>query len=150
MDYSVFYPSIIIGYIGGFAGTILVIILLICGEVFLIKQYLKSKSTIELIGIFVFVVLIIVVSYYSKIYFKDIPNVINKNYIVSRGTVIEGNNGGQDPETRGFVLKTDDGEIKRLCVVYLPIDNGDRFEVIYLPNTEWGAIIQKLKGDELS
>lgn len=151
MDYSAFYPSILFMYFGAFAGILVAIILLICGDIFLIKQYLKSKSIIELVGIIACVVGIIVVAYFSRNYFKDIPNVISKNYIVTTGTA-EGwdsagpisSSAGPVYETRGFAFRKDDGEIKKIVVTYPPVYQGDRFEVIYLPNTGYGAIVKKL------
>ena len=149
MDYSSFYPSILLTYFGSFAGVIFLVILFICGEVFLIKQYLKSKAVIEIIGMFACVVIIIAISHFFRQYFKDIPNVINRNYIIATGTVVIGNNGGTESETRDFTLKKDDGETIRILANYMPIQNGDEFEVIYLPNTGCGAIIRKIKGGEL-
>ena len=63
MDYSAFYPSILFMYFGTFAGVLVAIFLLICGDVFLLKQYLKSKSIIELVGVFACIVAVIAVAY---------------------------------------------------------------------------------------
>lgn len=144
MDYSTFYLSITIEYLIGFTSYIITIILLVCGDIFLIKRYLKSKSEIELVGIIVCIVAIIIVAYFSRNFFKDIPNVIGKNYTVSTGTAYGWNTAGQEPEARGFEFQKDDGEIIKLQVIYTPIRQGDRFEVIYLPNTGFGAIVQKI------
>ena len=151
MDYSAFYPTIWFMYFGTFAGIITAIILLVCGDIFLIKQYLKSKAIIELVGMVACVVAIIAVCYFSRNFFKDIPNVINKNYIISSGTVITGNNGGIDPEARDFAFKKDDdGKTVKIIANSKPIQNGERFEVIYLPNTGYGAITKRFnEGGEL-
>ncbi|MGI6745675.1 MAG: hypothetical protein ACOX45_05970 [Acutalibacteraceae bacterium] len=149
MDYSVFYPSVLLNYFVAFAGIITAIILLVVGDIFLIKQYLKSKSVIELVGIVACIAGIIIISYFLRNYFNDITNVIRKNYIVTTGTAEGWDSAGQVHETRGFAFKTDDGETIKLVVTYPPVYQGDRFEVIYLPNTGYGCIIQKLEGGEL-
>lgn len=149
MDYSAFYPSILFMYFGAFVWVLVAIVLLICGDVFLIKQYLKSKSVIELVGSIACIVAIIAVAYFSRNFFKDIPNVMSKNYIITTGTAEGWDSAGQVHETRGFAFKTDDGVIKKIVVTYTPIYRGDRFEVIYLPNTGYGAIVKKLEGSEL-
>lgn len=149
INYSAFYPSILFMYFGTFAGILVAIILLICGDIFLLKQYLKSKSIIELVGFVVFIAVIIIVSHFSRNYFKDIPNIVSKNYIITTGTAEGWDSAGQVHETRGFAFKRDDGEIKNIVVTYPPIYQGDRFEVIYLPNTGYGAIVKKLESGEL-
>lgn len=149
MDYTAFYPSILFMYFGTFAGVIIAIILLIGGDIYLLKQYLKTKNIIELIGFVTCTIAIIVVLYFSLNFFKDIPNVISKNYTVATGTAEGWDTAGQEPETRGFAFKKDDGEMINIVVTYPPIYQGDRFEVIYLPNTEYGAIVKKLESGEL-
>jgi hypothetical protein len=149
MNYSAYYPSILFMYFGTFAGIILAVALLIYGDIYILKQYIKIKSNIELVGFIVFFVAILVVLYFSRNYFKDIPNVVSKNYIVTTGTAEGWDSAGQVHETRGFAYKTDGGETKKIVVTYPPVYQGDRFEVIYLPNTGYGAIIRKLEGGEL-
>lgn len=78
MDYSAFYPSILLMYFGTFAGVITALILLIYGEVYLVKEYLKSKTIIELVGVIACVVGITGVTYFFRNFFKDLPNVINR------------------------------------------------------------------------
>ena len=149
MDYSAFYPSILFMYFGTFAGVLVAIFLLICGDVFLLKQYLKSKSIIELVGVVACIVAVIAVAYFSRNFFKDIPNVLSKNYIITTGTAQGWDSAGQVHETRGFAFKTDNGETIKLVGTYPPVYQGDRFEVIYLPNTGYGCIVQKLESGEL-
>lgn len=149
MDYSAFYPSILLMYFGTFIGVLVAIVLLIFGDVFLLKQYLKSKAIIELVGFVACIMIIIAVAYFSRNFFKDIPNVVNKNYIITTGTAVGWDAAGPVHETRGFAFKTDDGKIKNIVVNYTPIYKGDRFKVIYLPNTGYGAIIKKLESGEL-
>lgn len=149
MDYSAFYPSVLINYFIAFAGIMTAIILLTVGDIFLIRQYLKSKSVIELVGIIACIIGVIVVAYFSRNYFKDIPNVLSNNYIVTTGTAEGWDSAGQVHETRGFAFKTDNGETIKLVVTYPPVYQGDRFEVIYLPNTGYGCIVQKLESGEL-
>ncbi|MGI6248083.1 MAG: hypothetical protein ACOYJX_01570 [Acutalibacteraceae bacterium] len=145
MDYSAFYPSILINYFVAFAGIIIAIILLVVSGAFLLKRYLKSKSVIELVGVVACIVAIVAVAYFSRNFFKDIPNVLSENYIVTSGTAQGWDSAGQVHETRGFAFKRDDGEIAKIVVTYPPVYQGDRFEVIYLPNTGYGAIVKKYK-----
>ena len=145
MDYSNYHFSIIFEYFISFLGVLLSIIFLICGIVYLLKQYLQSKNVVEFIGIIACAVVIIVIAYFSRNYFKDIPNIVIKNYTITYGVVVEGDNGGRNFNTRGIVFKKEDGEIVKLVVNYYPIVSGEKFEVIYLPNTGFGAIIQKIE-----
>jgi len=149
MNYSAYYPSILFMYFGTFAGIILAVALLIYGDIYILKQYIKIKSNIELVGFIVFFVAILVVLYFSRNYFKDIPNVVRKNYIITAGTAEGWDSAGQVHETREFAFKTDGGDTQKIVVTYPPVYQGDRFEVIYLPNTGYGAIIRKLEGGEL-
>ena len=149
MDYSAFYPSILLMYLGTFIWVLVAIALLICGDVFLLKQYLKSKSIIELVGVVTCIVAAIAIAYLSQNFFEDIPNVISKNYVITTGTAEGWDTAGQDPETRGFTFIKDDGETKKIVVTFTPIYQGDRFEAIYLPNTGYGAIVKKIEGSGL-
>lgn len=76
---------------------------------------------------------------------KDIPNAIHNEYIVTTGTAIGWNTTNDDTEHRGFTFLTDDGEEVDLSVLPCPkVYQGDRLEVMYLPNSGIGAIIQWL------
>ena len=149
MDYSAFLPSVLINYFIAFAGVVTTIILLVVVGAFLARQYFKSRSFIECVGVVACVIGVFITAYFSRNYFKDIPNVVSKNYIVTDGTAEGWDSAGQVHETRGFAFKTDDGKNFKLVVTYPPVYQGDRFKVIYLPNTGFGAIIQKLEDGEL-
>lgn len=110
MDYSAYYPSILFMYIGTFVGVIVALVLLLFGAMHVFKLYKKSKFNIMLIGLTVRIVIVIVVSYFSQNFFADIPNVVSKNYIVTTGIAQGWDAAGQEPETRGFAFKKDDGD----------------------------------------
>jgi len=145
MDYSAYYPPILFMYFGTFVGVIVAMALLICGAMHVFKLYQKSKSNIMLIGFTVCIVIVIVISYFAQSFFRDIPFVVNKNYIITIGIAQGWDTAGQEPETRGFAFKRDNGEIIDITVTYTPIHQGDRFEVIYLPHTKFGAIVRKIE-----
>lgn len=144
MDYSAYYPTILYEYICSFIGILGAITFFVCISVMLFKQYLELKSTLQIIGFIIFITLTIVMFNFSLKYFKDIPNILNENYIVTTGTAVGQHTPGQVPETRGFKFRGDDGVVMSIVVTYLPVFQGDRFEVIYLPHTGFGAIIRKI------
>ena len=149
MDYSAFYPSILLMYLGTFLWAIVAMTLLLCGAVVLLRQYLKSKSLIELAGVAACMVAVIAIAYFSRSFFQDIPNAVSRNYVIATGTAEGWDTAGQGTETRGFAFANDNGETKKIVVTYTPIYQGDRFEAMYLPNTGYGAIIKKLDGNNV-
>lgn len=147
MDYSGHYPSILLMYFGTFAGVIGGLILLLLGGRRVIKQYMKSKDIIDLLGAIPGAAFAIWLSFFSVPFFKDIPNVINGNYMVVTGTVVSWNSGGSASEARGIVLETDDGKRISVVVNYTPIRKGERYEIIRLPNTTFGSVIRQIEDD---
>ena len=149
MDYSHHYPSILLMYFGILAGIIIGLVLLLMGARSLIRQYIESKGITKLAGAIAVVVCVILLAVFSVPWFKDIPNVINKNYIIITGTVVSWNSGGTQSEARGITLETDDGERIKVTVIYTPIREGERYEIIRLPNTPVGSVIRKIDDTEL-
>ena len=150
MDYSPYYPSILYLYFGTLAAFFVGFGLLIYGEIYLIQQIKEFKSLLSVLFFVVLFAAIVSVSLLSVDYFKDIPNVIRNNYIVATGTAEGNDSAGQEPDARGFRFKPDVGEEFYIRIPSYPqVFHGDRFEVIYLPHTGVGAIIQKLEGEEL-
>ena len=145
MDYSSFYPAVIILFLVAFMGVILALILLFYSEIYLLKHYLKSRTIIDFLGLMICSTVFILTSLFSLRYFRDVPNIVYQNYTIATGTAVGWDTAGLDPETRGFAFKKDgSSDIIHLTVVFTPVNQGDRFEVIYLPNTGFGAIVQKI------
>jgi hypothetical protein len=145
MDYSAFYSKILYLYIVAFAGVLAGIGLLVFGGVYFLKHYLKkSKAAIDIIGFIICILVFNIVSFFAANFFLDIPNAVSNNYIVATGTAQGRDAGGDISDSRGFEFKKDDGEVIRITVIYTPVYEGDRFEVIYLPNTKYAAIVKKL------
>ena len=146
MDYSSYYPAIIELYLWHCCGLIVIPSLLIWMGVHLAK-YINAKSTISLIIVPILLILWVGFSIplYTK-YIKDIPNIINENYIVTTGTATSWNTTGPENTSRSFEFTTDDGEVIKLSVQSTkPVYQGDRYEVIYLPHTKCGAIVRKIE-----
>jgi hypothetical protein len=149
MDYSVFYPSILFMYSILLAAVLVGIILALSVSFYYLKELLKEKGVMNLVAVICFFTIVLVILYFSIDIFCDIPNVIKKNYVITTGIAIDSNNAGQEPEIRGFPLKRNyTNEIIRVAVTYYPINEGDEFEVIYLPNSKIGAIVRKIENPE--
>ena len=145
MYYSEHDPSILISYFLSFGTFIGLIVAFISFGVWEIKQYIESKKIGDLLGSIFFMVCVVALVFTSVPCFKDIPNVINKNYITITGTVIEPGFGGRDLETRTPMLLTDDGERVSAVVVYTPFARGERYEIVRLPNTGIGYVVRKIE-----
>lgn len=126
---------------------IVIIIVMIARDARLIKQYVESKKIVKLASSIAVSACVVLLVLFSVAFLKDIPNVINKNYNVVTGTVVSGNRGGKNSETRGITLETDDGERIQVTVNYTPIELGERYEIIRLPNTSYGNVIRKIEDD---
>ena len=147
MDYSSHYIVILIRYFVSFAVILSIIIVFAIYGAKLIKKYMESKKFIKLLGAIALAVGVVVFSYFSVPYFKDIPNAINFNFDIIIGTVVSGNSGGRASETRGFTVIDDNGNRRSVLANYPPIFTGDRFEIIIMPNSGSGVILQKLESE---
>lgn len=163
MDYSKFYSSIMIHYLSLLVAIIIGLVLVICADVFCIKAFLKQNavetetkiwffsnkgSLIDFLGVIVFIIVALLILFFSRNILADIPNVINKNYVVTSGVVTAHDSSGKDDvaETRSFTLKDfNTGKEVKLLVTYTPIRQGDIYEVLYLPSSKAGAIVRKIE-----
>ena len=148
MDYSYYYPSILFMYFGTFIGIFIGFIILAKLATSYIRENKVPKESVKPAGAIILTVCVVLLAIFSISFFKDIPNVINENYIVATGTVVSWDSGGTASETRGITLETDDGKRIKTLVNYTPIREGERYEIIYLPNTTFGSIIRQIEEDE--
>ena len=146
IDYSYTYPAILFTYFKIELGNIL----LLGFSVYFVftpkKEYIKGKKVGDLLGALFFVVLaIIIVSMFAN-ELRDIPNIVNKNYVVTTGASLEPTSSERGVEFRGFRFKPDNEEIApfRVYAKAPPVHPGDRFEIIYLPVTKLGVVIRRL------
>jgi len=111
----------------------------------LYKEYRKNKSKSVIwiaLAAFAFFVLMSIPTVNEV---KDIQNVLNRNYVIVTGTAVGWDTTTDESEPRSFSFLTDDGKTVDLIVLPCPpVHQGDRFEVIYLPNSGIGAIMQEL------
>ena len=145
MDYSYYYPSILFMYFGTFIGVIVFIIMLSYVDISCIRNYIKLKEFKRLVGVIISSVCVALLVIFSIRFFKDLPNVINNNYLVVTGTVVTWDTGGTASDTRGITLETDDGELIKATVNYTPMGKGERYEIILLPNSSYGSVIRKIE-----
>lgn len=117
------------------AGVTAGIVLLVAAEVFFVKAFLKQNaqrgkrrvlffnnkgSMLDFLPIVVFAVVLIVVFFWSRTVWADIPYAIHKDFTVTTGVVVTGNPGGAGDglETREFDLQDfKTGQIIRLLVI---------------------------------
>lgn len=145
MDYSVFYPSILLDFCILLAGSVLALALLVYADYSHVKEFFREKNFMNALDAVFFVAATVLVLYFSTYVYRDIPHVVNSDYIITTGTALGNNSAGKEPENRGFALMRDDThEVVRITVTYYPIYKGDWMEVIFLPHTHLGAVIQKL------
>ena len=77
---------------------------------------------------------------------KDLVYVKNGEYLKGTGTAItDDSRKTNDNPGRSVRFQFDDGEVLTISLYYGPIHIGDRFEIIYLPNTRRAVIVQKLR-----
>ena len=147
MDYSQYF-SAISGFFWEnlFFSGFFILIFPIHSVYQLYKEYQKNKSKSVIwiaVAVFVFLVLMSIPTINEV---KDIQNVLNQNYMIATGTAVGWNTTTDESEPRSFSFLTDDGKTVDLRVLPCPpVHKGDRFEIIYLPNSGIGAIVQKLE-----
>lgn len=150
MDYTTLYPAINRYFFEVFVSSIVFCLIFpIYTGIKLYKEYIASKSKGIVAGLLLLSIAFVWLTYSFVNDCKDIPNIVSKNYIVATGTAIGWNTVEDETEPRGFEFQPDDGEKIDLSVLPCPpVHQGDRFEVIYLPNSGIGAIIQILDDSE--
>ena len=132
-------------YFFNFLGSVAFTTAFISIVVWEIKQYIESKKIVDLLGSIFLMAFAVALVFYSVPYFRDIPNVINKNYVTITGTVVVADSGVSDDGSRTLTLLTDDGEEVKATVKYTPFTLGERYEITMLPNTRIGYVVRKIE-----
>lgn len=81
-------------------------------------------------------------------FIQDIPYVINNEYIITTGVSTGWDNSGEEDYIDQRTLCINEfstGENIEILVNYTPINQGDVYKVMYLPNTKFGVIIEKIE-----
>ncbi len=154
-----FWGFLVFNYLLSLFVYFAVCVISILAIIFCVKQFISDKKTwvsgelsniMDLGGtalcILAFVIVFVGINYHSFDVVLDLPNVINNNYNVTVGVVVEGDTDtDEDSEFRQFTLKelSTDKEIELTVVVTTPIHKGDILKVKYLPNSKHGYIIQR-------
>ena len=146
IDYSYTYPAILYNYFLTELGNIVILGFFIYSVFNQKKEYIKGKQIGDLWGAICFGIFAIIMVGMLANDLRDIPNIVNKNYIVTTGVSLDRTSSERGVELRTFQFKPDDDEIApfRVSAKAPPVRPGDRFEIIYLPVTKLGSVIRRL------
>lgn len=107
-----------------------------------------SESTQLVLRPIVTIILVLVAIFSIKStykYCRDIPNVLKRAYIEDTCTIVGQDAGGTATESRSVQVKcSKSGDEFTFLTQYLPMKIGDVYRIIYLPNTKFGSVIEKI------
>lgn len=93
-------------------------------------------------------ILFVAVLSYSIRLLLDLPNVLSRKYVVDVCVITKQDSSGSDysMEDRGVGCTSENNENNHynLQVTYTPMKLGEKYKVIYLPNSKFGVIIEKM------
>ena len=148
MDYSIYFRVLTNEFYDQFQKVIIVLVILVVGLIGMVYQAIVKKAgKIEWIFVSIVIPLLIIVVLSGLINnLKDLAYVKNGKYLVGTGTAItDDSRKTKDLPGRTVRFQLDDGEVIKIHLYYGPIYEGDRFEIIYLPNTRGAVIVRKLE-----
>jgi len=148
VDYSVHFEQLKNQFYFHFLVWVSVSILLII-VLLVALYYVIKRSTKRYIAILIFSTVFFIVFTNRLInYFKDLGIVNKGQFCTVKGTAVsEDTEKNKDTPVRYVRFKIDEGIEFDITLYYGQIYKGDRFEIIYLPNTGHAVIVQKLKSN---
>ncbi len=138
MDYSMFEFKIL--YLFGLQLFFFVVVLLFLIFI-LILSNASGTSKAENI-VLVFLILILVWTTKDKLF--DIPNIITKNYTVEMMMATNIKVEDEKINNKNINFESNDGKTINLMLTTNDVKNGDKYLIMYLPNSKIGIIIEKV------
>jgi len=113
---------------------------------FAIYLLVKRRTKWDIIGLILLVIFMAVSLFQLHKYMNDFSLVKKNEIYIATGTAISTDaQKSKDTPGRYIRFRIDDGAELNLNLYYGQIYEGDRFEIVYLPNTGHAVIVQKLK-----
>ena len=109
------------------------------------KNSEKNRTFANLLVVTVLLIALLILFLYIL---SDVPCLMSGQLISTTAVVVSQDSAGQETiaEVRGFRVKdTSSGDVIHILATYTPIRAGEIYEILYLPHTHIGAIIQKVE-----